>query len=337
MRELATQNQNLTVFNSDALNQAYEFAQKISQSGIIPRALQGKPADICVTLQTGVELGFSPMVALRSIDVIQGTPAIKPQAMLALIRSKLPKSKVKMDGDNKKAVCTIIRDKTDPDDSYTATWTIVRAQQMGLLNKDNWKKQPGNMLMWRAVGEAARFACPDIIGGMYNTSEVSDFENYDNYTPETKDIEGIVKDHKTQLSQPEAVESTAKKEEIEDAVYQEVGDNAEASEEAAIIHQIDNRDYIVPLGQYEGKKLFQIKIEDLRKYGKSLEEGFKKLAEKGKNATEAQSALIANVTAYVSKYDEIEISMIASAPGETEDPQLDIEIEAKKSYCKTRR
>lgn len=337
MKELANapaQNNQLVAFDANALEGVYNYASKICGSGLVPRALKDRPADLCIVLQTGHEMGFSPMMALRSIDVIHSVPAVKPMALLGQIRLRLPKSIVKIEGDEKKATCTIVRDRDFPDDSYTAVWTLDRAQKLGLLGKDNWKKQPGNMLKWRSVGEAARFACPDITMGLYNTYEVMDFEDIESMKPEPVDIAADVKDHKTQLSQPEAVESTTKREEIEDAVFLEVGDNAEAAEEAAIIHQIENRDYIVPLGQYEGKKLFQINIEDLRKYGKSLENGFKKLADQGKKVNEAQSALIANVTAYVSKYDQLEIEAVSGAETVQEAEQLDIEVEAKKAVAK---
>lgn len=325
MNDLTVKDNNLTIFNSDALEQAFSFAQKISGSGIIPRALQNKPADICITLQTGVELGFSPMVALRSIDVIHSTPAIKPQAMLALIRSRLPKSLVKMEGDAKKATCTIIRDRDFPEDSYTAHWTIERAQTMGLLSKDNWKKQPQTMLMWRAVGEAARFACPDIIGGMYNSFEVNDFDHLDDMYAEPRDIEADIKDHKTQLSKPEDVKSETSKEDIAEAVFKDIGDNQEAVEEANIISQIENRDYIIPIGKYAEKKLYQIPIEELREYEKELNKGFEKMRASKKKATEAQTVLFANITSYVDKYNKIEISNVSDSSS-----QLDIEVEAKK-------
>ncbi len=41
-----------------------------------------------------------------------------------------------------------------PETWQTSVWTIERAQQMGLLGKDQWKKQPDAMLVARATSEA---------------------------------------------------------------------------------------------------------------------------------------------------------------------------------------
>ena len=46
---------------------------------------------------------------------------------------------------------------------------------MGLTSKDNYKKQPGTMLQWRAISAVARLACPEALYGVaYTADELGD-------------------------------------------------------------------------------------------------------------------------------------------------------------------
>lgn len=301
---LTTQDSGLAVFDATALNQAYEFSEKLAKSSIVPNQLRGKPADIMVVLQTGIEMGLSPMMSLRSVDVIHGTPALKPQTMLALIRSRFPKALIDIKDDGVgTATVRMARDRDYPDEGFTSVWTTERAQTMGLLSKDNWKKQKITMLRWRAVGEAARLTFPDLLMGLYSSQEVQDYAIDPNAGLEDFDLKQDVADAKTELAKPEDVSSKSSEEDIVDAQFKEVDDNQEALIEAKIIAQIENRDYIFPLGEFKGKKLHEVEIGKLRDYLEKLETAAKASTKK---MSEAQSALIANLSAYVSIYNKFE-------------------------------
>ena len=58
-------------FRPRDVNEAMTLSKGLSGSALLPRALQGKPADVLVVLLTGHELGLSPMQSLRNINVIQ--------------------------------------------------------------------------------------------------------------------------------------------------------------------------------------------------------------------------------------------------------------------------
>ena len=46
---------------------------------------------------------------------------------------------------------------------------------MGLTSKDNYRKQPGTMLQWRAITAVARLACPEALYGIvYTPDELED-------------------------------------------------------------------------------------------------------------------------------------------------------------------
>lgn len=163
----------LQIQNWDDLMRISDF---FSKSALIPTHLRQKPADIAIILMKGAELGFQAMQAMDSIDVINGKPALKPEAQMALIYQKFPGLHLAIVQDEKAVSVTVEMGRVNGTPTFTTTWSLARARQMGLDQKDNYKKQPLTMLKWRALGEAARTVFPDITRGLYNTEEASDFK-----------------------------------------------------------------------------------------------------------------------------------------------------------------
>lgn len=146
----------------------------LAKSSLLPASLRNKPSDVLVIMMMARELDIPPLQALNGINVIQGKPVVSPQLMIALIRSKVPNSFVEIIESDNKCVCSMCRDKSDKDQIYTSTWTLERAEKMGLATKDNWRKQASTMLKWRSVGDCARTVFPDILSGLYFPDEFQD-------------------------------------------------------------------------------------------------------------------------------------------------------------------
>ena len=49
---------------------------------------------------------------------------------------------------------------------------MATAAQLGLADKDNWRKQPKVMRKWRAVAACARVVFSDVITGLYTPEEM---------------------------------------------------------------------------------------------------------------------------------------------------------------------
>ena len=161
-------------------NEQMRFAEVVSQAkGMLPRAYEGNPANVLVAIQYGASLGIEPMAALQNIDVIQGTPTLSAKAVAAMVRANGHKLWVSEDEQNMSATCTIVRND-DKEHPVTVTRDKAWAQRMGLLTKDNYKKQPTTMLMWRAVTACANRACPELflgLGGAYTADELHDMDD----------------------------------------------------------------------------------------------------------------------------------------------------------------
>jgi len=126
----------------------------------------------------GQELQLPPMQALNSINVIQGKPCLSAQLMVGLVRNRIPSCDIKfnLNEDGLIAVCKVKRNIQSEEWDYISTWDMAKAKSMGLVSKDNYRKQPINMLKWRAASEAIRAVFPDVLMGAYALEEFTDFD-----------------------------------------------------------------------------------------------------------------------------------------------------------------
>jgi len=156
-----------------AARQARQIAVSLAKTSFVPASLSGKPDDITAAILAGQELGLQPMATLKSIDVIQGTPALRAHAMRGLVQSRGHEIEL-VESD---AVHCVMRGRRKGSEAWqTVTWTTQRAQQMGLTNKPQWKSQPQNMLIARATGEICRLIASDVLYAMPYVAEELDRE-----------------------------------------------------------------------------------------------------------------------------------------------------------------
>ncbi|WP_306317302.1 MULTISPECIES: hypothetical protein [unclassified Streptomyces] len=147
---------------------AYQMAQKLANTSFVPATLRGKPGDITAAILAGAELGLKPMATLKSIDVIQGTPALRAHAMRAVVQKQGHQIELVESTPER---CVMRGRRKDSDNWQTVEWTTARASQLGLLGKAEWKKQPQTMLVARATGELCRLIASDALHGMPYVAE----------------------------------------------------------------------------------------------------------------------------------------------------------------------
>lgn len=160
---------------------AYQMAQKLAATSFVPQTLRGKPGDITAAILAGAELGLKPMATLKSIDVIQGTPALRAHAMRAVVQNQGHEIELVESTDTR---CVMRGRRKGSDTWQTVEWTIQRAAQMKLTEKAEWKKQPQNMLVARATGELCRLIASDALHGMPYVSEELEGTTYAEVVPQ---------------------------------------------------------------------------------------------------------------------------------------------------------
>lgn len=152
------------------LAQQMDYAKAVSSGDLLPQAYRGKPANVLLAIGLGQSMGLSPAESLYRIDVIQGKPTASAELIAANVRKAGHKLRVRVDEQAVSATATIIR-ADDPDYEHTVVRDQAWAKQMGLLSKDNYKKQPTTMLQWRAITAVARQACPEALYGVAYTAD----------------------------------------------------------------------------------------------------------------------------------------------------------------------
>ena len=165
-------------FAPTTITEAIQFSEMLASSQMVPKQYQGKPQDIMVCVQWGMELGLAPLQALQNIAVINGKPSVYGDAAMALVQASPLCEGVEefIEGEgttNPIAVCVAHRKGRKP---VRSTFSVEDAKRAGLWGKQGpWQAYPKRMLAMRARGFALRDAFPDALRGMVTAEEASDY------------------------------------------------------------------------------------------------------------------------------------------------------------------
>lgn len=153
---------------------AYNFSRSLVTTPFVPQQYQGNPGNAAAAIMAARGVGIlDPMTALRSLDIIQGTPAFRANTLRALALADGHEIWV-VEANSQRV---IVRGRRKGSDHVQEVmWDIDRAKQMQLVSKDNWRKQPQAMLIARATSEIVRLIAADRLAGIYSTEELSDGE-----------------------------------------------------------------------------------------------------------------------------------------------------------------
>ncbi len=132
-----------------------------------------------IAIMQGLEVGMTPMVALQSIAVINGTPSIWGDGALGLIRGSGLCESVKEwkegEGEGLVAYCAVKR-KGEPE-PIQRSFSFAEAGKAGLLTKKGpWLQYPARMMQMRARSWALRDGFADVLKGLAIAEEAQDFD-----------------------------------------------------------------------------------------------------------------------------------------------------------------
>jgi hypothetical protein len=168
--------------------QAWAIAQVLAQSSMVPGALRGSPQNCLVTMMLGQELGLTWTQATRGIYVLpNGTPGLRGQLLLALIRKA--GHRVKFERGDDWCKCIITRGDEKHEVEYVGEFNLEDAKMARLVTvKDGkllarsqsgnplpWEQYRRDMLQWRAVARAAGIGAPEVIYG-FDIAGIGDAE-----------------------------------------------------------------------------------------------------------------------------------------------------------------
>ena len=162
-----------------SMDEALQTADLLSHSQLIPRAFQGRPADIVVAMMWSHSLGIPVVQGLQYIAVINGKPSMYGDGLLAVVMASGQctdfREELRGEGNALTAICTVKRRGLEA--PIVGTFSMEDAKTAGLLGKPGpWKQYPKRMLRMRARAFALRDAFPDILSGMSSAEEMADVE-----------------------------------------------------------------------------------------------------------------------------------------------------------------
>lgn len=158
-----------------SLEEAMKYAELMSDSDLVPSGYKGKPGNILVAIQKGLEVGLSPMAAVETIAVINGRASLWGDGMLALVQAH-PAYEAIDEGQSteKEGVCRV---KRKGEAWYEQRFSLEDAKRAGLLGKAGpWTQYTKRMLQLRARGFALRDKFADALKGMIAAEEALDIQ-----------------------------------------------------------------------------------------------------------------------------------------------------------------
>jgi hypothetical protein len=127
-------------------------------------------AQAAVKIMAGREMGLGPFEAMRDVNIIQGKTALAAAQVAARIqRSGGDWTPIQYDNDK----CILRFNRGGKDLTPDIEFGAAEAKALGLLERDNYRKQARTMYFWRAMTMGARMFFPGVFGGpIYTTDEL---------------------------------------------------------------------------------------------------------------------------------------------------------------------
>ena len=134
-----------------------------------------RPEEAAVILLTGRELGLSPMQSLRGIYVVNGTPVLSADLLVAVVRRSGLCGSWRVTESTPER-CTITTTRVGETEPSTRTWTMADAKRANVTGKPIWSQYPSQMLRHRCAADLAREVYPDVVLGLYTPEEMDSVE-----------------------------------------------------------------------------------------------------------------------------------------------------------------
>ncbi|MFF5501233.1 recombinase RecT [Streptomyces roseolus] len=162
--------------------EAWQFCESLAGTPLLPDAYRKQPASVLWAMEYGRALGLDVVTTITTIHVIKGKPCQSADLMLGRARSAGHRVRIK----SERTRCEVrIMRHDDPDDETVIEWTLDDAVTAGLCTLRNdrpysrddkgrpqpWERFPRAMLRARAIAEAVRIACPEVLHGAIYTPE----------------------------------------------------------------------------------------------------------------------------------------------------------------------
>lgn len=168
-----TKQEQQEIMEFESLREPMAIGEVFAKSGLFPDIKS--QAQAVVKILAGKEIGLSPFQSMKDIYLVNGKLALQANALAALIKtSKKYDYKVNKIDDKECVIEFFILTQDKKESLGISTFTFADAAKAGLVNKDNWKNFPRNMMFARALANGQRWFCPDAATGWHVSEEFED-------------------------------------------------------------------------------------------------------------------------------------------------------------------
>lgn len=157
-----------------------EMVKILQESKLLPDKVNNTSKAMAILLK-GKELGFGVYESFQFIDIIQNQPTLSAAGKGCLLKRAGIEYDILQDyepitdesGKTIDVITTIqFYSKNNPEKVKKFSFKWSEACNMGLKDKDNWKKMPKRMMLWRCLSGGANFYYPDLMHRMYTPEEL---------------------------------------------------------------------------------------------------------------------------------------------------------------------
>lgn len=163
------------------MKQSYTMAKVLSGTTMVPQAYKNQPGNCLIAIDFANRMNTSPLMIMQNLDVIQGNPAWRGQACVALVNNCGRFEPIKFDEtyDQKTGdfSCTAYAKEKSSGEILRGTKVDKKlAVDCGWMDKPGsyWKKMPQQMARYRAATFFARTYSPEALMGLYTVEEQRD-------------------------------------------------------------------------------------------------------------------------------------------------------------------
>lgn len=151
------------------LDAAFRLSQMVCQTAFAPQHFRGKPEEAATAMLYGHTIGLPPMVAIKSIYVVHGTPALYAKTMYAIALAA--GHQIERVHATEQGVMFRCRRK-GAQQWQEVEWTIDRARKAGYTSNKQYQTNPIGMLTAKCMAEAANLVAAEALAGMASVEEV---------------------------------------------------------------------------------------------------------------------------------------------------------------------
>jgi len=170
-------------FAPTTMEEAWRFANALSESGMVPERYIGKPRDCLVVLDLAARLGSSWLAIMQHVYSVHGRVGMESALVTALVNQSgkfVDPLEYEVQGKEANGPDYKVRAYATRGSTGTVLygpwidWKLVKGEGWDSKTGSKWNTMPEQMFHYRAAAWFQRRHCPEVTMGMLTTDEAAD-------------------------------------------------------------------------------------------------------------------------------------------------------------------